>query len=115
MIATDATAKRAWTEADLKGLPEDGYNQEVVGGELVMSPKNLANNTRREMDERLQDFFESGTQLAWIIDPEKRRVEVCQSPTRRAFLGSGGVLEGADLLPGFRYPVAELFKEWAWE
>ena len=193
MIATAAIAKRVWTEADLKGLPEDGYNHEVVDGELVMSPANdffhghiatrlstalnvfvierrlgvvldsstgfwmnnrncrapdisfipkerlrqmgfkpstreffpgapdLAieilspNNTRREIDERLQDFFESGTQLAWIIDPEKRRVEVCQSPTRRAFLGSDDVLDGADLLPGFRYPVAELFKEWAWE
>src|SRR5438874_463164 len=29
--------KKAWTEADLQGLPDDGYNQEVVHGELVMS------------------------------------------------------------------------------
>jgi hypothetical protein len=30
-------------------------------------------------------------------------------------MGSGGFLEGEDILPGFRYPIASLFKEWDWE
>lgn len=77
----------------------------------ILSP----NNTRRELDERLSDFFGSGTRLAWVIDPELRRVEVCESPTRRRFLGSGGFLDGGEVLPGFRYPVGDLFKEWDWE
>src|SRR5438477_12918694 len=33
-------AQKAWTEAELEALPEDGFIHEVVGGELVMSPKN---------------------------------------------------------------------------
>ncbi len=185
--------KKAWTEADLQALPEDGYLHEVVNGELVMSPKNnpyhgdicadllmalrsfakarqlgavwdsstgfwmhnrncrapdvsfipkerlqrlgfkrssqkffpgapdLAveilspNNTRAEIDERLRDFFASGTQIAWIIDPATERVEVCFSPTQRKLLGPGADLDGAQLLPGFRYPIADLFKEWDWE
>jgi Uma2 family endonuclease len=77
----------------------------------VLSP----NNTRAELDERLRDFFESGSRLAWIIDPERQRAEVCHSLTERKLVGSGGFLEGADLLPGFRYPIADLFKEWDWE
>jgi Uma2 family endonuclease len=77
----------------------------------VLSP----NNTRSEIDRRLHDFFESGTRLAWIIDPEAQRVEVCHSLTQRQLIGSGGFLEGEDLLPGFRYPIAELFQEWDWE
>jgi Uma2 family endonuclease len=72
-------------------------------------------NTRSEIDQRLKDFFASGTQLAWVIDPELQRVEVCQSPTRRQLIGSGGHLEGDPLLPGFRFPIADLFKEWDWE
>src|ERR1051325_2612467 len=32
--------KKAWTEADLEALPEDGYTHEVVNGDLVISPKN---------------------------------------------------------------------------
>lgn len=77
----------------------------------VLSP----NNTRADMDQRLREFFESGTRLAWIIDPEAQQVEVCHSLSRRQLVGSGGCLEGEDLLPGFRYPIANLFKEWDWE
>ena len=73
------------------------------------------NNTRAEIDERLKDFFASGTQIAWVIDPERQRVEVCHSLTKRQLVGSGGLLEGELLLPGFKFPIADLFKEWDWE
>ena len=77
----------------------------------ILSP----NNTRAEIDERLRDFFSSGTQLAWIINPETESVEICRSLTQRKLIGSGAFLEGEDLLPGFRYPIEDLFKEWDWE
>ncbi len=32
--------KRQWTEEELQALPKDGYDYELVDGELVMSPKN---------------------------------------------------------------------------
>jgi Uma2 family endonuclease len=73
------------------------------------------NNTRAEMDERLRDFFESGTQIVWVIDPEHERVEVSHSRTDRKLIGSGGFLDGEHLLPGFKYPIADLFKEWEWD
>jgi Uma2 family endonuclease len=193
MSAPVAAPKRIWTEAELQALPDDGFNHELVDGELVMSPKNdffhgnicselaaalrefskahrlgeildsstgfrmnnlnvrapdvsfvsrarlkaegfrrstrrffpgapdLAvevlspNNTRREIDDRLKDFFSSGTRLAWIIDPEVQRVEICRSPTERRSVRSDGFLDGEDLLPGFRYLIADLFKDWDWE
>jgi Uma2 family endonuclease len=77
----------------------------------VLSP----NNTRAEGDARLKDFFESGTRLAWIIDPERQCVEVCHSLTRRKLVGSGGHLDGEDVLPGFSYTIADLFKERDWD
>lgn len=192
MSAEADIVKKAWTEADLQSLPEDGYIHEIVDGELVMSPKNnffhgrictrvlvalenfnrtyrlgavldsstgfwmynrncrapdvsfvskvrlaalgfgpsekrffpggpdLAieilspNNTRAEIDARLKDFFGSGTQLAWIINPDQECVEICHAPDKRQLLGSGAFLDGENLLPGFRYPIADLFKEWDW-
>jgi Uma2 family endonuclease len=77
----------------------------------VLSP----NTTRAEIDERLRDFFDSGTQITWIINPDAECVEVCHSPTQRRLLGVGADLDGEHLLPGFRYPIADLFKEWDWE
>lgn len=76
----------------------------------ILSPS----NTRRDVDERLKDYFTSGARLAWIIDPDRELVEICHSPTQRRLLGPGGELDGEEVLPGFKYPVVELFKEWEW-
>ena len=73
------------------------------------------NNARAEIEQRLKDFFNSGTRLAWVIDLEAESVEVCRSLTERKLLGSGAILDGADVLPAFQYPIADLFKEWDWE
>ncbi len=73
------------------------------------------NNARAEIDERLRDFFASGTQIAWIINPDNECVEVCHAPDKRKLLGAGADLDGEHLLPGFRYPIADLFKGWDWE
>lgn len=77
----------------------------------ILSP----NNTRREINERLADFFASGCQIAWVIDPVQECAEICHSLTQRRLLGPGGDLEGEDLLPGFRYRIADLFKQWEWD
>jgi Uma2 family endonuclease len=72
-------------------------------------------NTAEEITARLEDFFASGTRLAWIIHPEEQFVEICHSPVQRKMLGSGAVLDGEALLPGFQYPIADLFREWDWD
>ena len=72
-------------------------------------------NTAAEIQERLEDFFSSGTQLAWVIHPEEQFVEICHSPTDRRILGQGAALDGESLLPGFQFPIADLFKDWEWE
>jgi Uma2 family endonuclease len=77
----------------------------------VLSPS----NTRQEIEERLRDFFASGTRLAWVIDPDAESVEVCRTLTQRRLVGSGAALEGEALLPAFTYPIADLFKGWDWE
>ena len=77
----------------------------------VLSP----NNSRAEIQARPRDFFTSGTQLAWVVDPKTQSVEVCHSLTSRNLIGPGGELDGEHLLPGFRYPISDLFKEWDWE
>lgn len=38
--AAVSAPNKIWTQAEMEALPDDGYLHEVVGGELVMSPKN---------------------------------------------------------------------------
>jgi Uma2 family endonuclease len=40
MKAAADNRRKIWTEEELEALPEDGYIHEVIGGKLVMSPKN---------------------------------------------------------------------------
>ena len=76
----------------------------------VLSPS----NTRAEIDDRLKDFFASGTQIAWVINPDDESGEICHSPTSRQLVGAGGILDGEQLLPGFRYLFADLFQDRDW-
>lgn len=73
------------------------------------------NNTRAEIDARLKDFFESGTQIGWIVNCDLEAVEICHSLHARKLLGTGAALDGENVLPGFSYPIANPFKEWDWD
>ena len=186
MLAVGQPARKVWTEEEISRLPDNGYNVEVVDGELHMSPKNnplhgrvcsrllmymslhamqnrlgevwdsntgfwMANgnlrapdvsfesaprlidspltsffkgapdlaeevlspsNSRREIEERLHDFFASGTKLAWVIDPDQGSAEIIKSLSDRRIIGSKGVLEGEDVLKGFKVTLGDLFVSW---
>jgi len=58
---------------------------------------------------KIQDYFDNGTKLAWVILPEERAVLIFtpNAPTRTAV--SGETLDGADLLPDLTIPVDALF------
>jgi len=102
------------SKARLKGFKRSA--RQFFPGAPDLAVEVLApSNTAAEINARLEDFFNSGTQLAWIVHPEEQFVEVCHSPTQRRILGPGAVLDGQELLPGFQFPIADLFKEWDWE
>jgi Uma2 family endonuclease len=66
-------------------------------------------NTKKEMQRKLRDYFQSGVRLVWYIDPETRTAEIFTSPEERTTIDEQGVLDGGDVLPGFRVPLGELF------
>jgi Uma2 family endonuclease len=66
-------------------------------------------NTRGEMKRKLKEYFLSGTQLVWIVDPIQRIVDVYTAPDRFTRLEESDVLDGSDLLTGFELPLQRLF------
>ena len=50
---------------------------------------------------------------AW--HPKEQLVEICHSPAQRHIVGPGASLDGEQVLPGFQFPIAGLFKEWDWD
>jgi Uma2 family endonuclease len=58
---------------------------------------------------KLAFSVEHGCPLGWLIDPDRRVVEVFRTGRPREALGLGGVLDAGPVLPGFRLGVSELF------
>lgn len=72
----------------------------------VISPTNLA----EEIDDKLTDYFAAGVRLVWVLFPVSGRLYVYQSPERVTGLDRSDELNGGDVLPGFRLPIAALFE-----
>lgn len=54
-------------------------------------------------------YLQAGVLLVWVIDPANRTATIFQQEELPANIGEDGVLDGADILPGFTLPLAILF------
>ncbi|MGH7482128.1 MAG: Uma2 family endonuclease, partial [Longimicrobiales bacterium] len=73
----------------------------------IVSPSNWAS----ELQARVLDYLEAGTRLVWVIDPASRTATVYRSRTDIEILSDDAALDGADVLPGLRLPLVELFDD----
>ncbi len=71
----------------------------------VISPNDLA----YEVDEKVLEYLRAGVRLIWVINPETRTVRVHRADGSYAWLNEGDILDGENVLPGFRCRVSELF------
>ena len=90
-------------------LPAAGLEPGVV--ELVpdLAVEVLSTSNRPgEVREKVAIYLRLGVRAVWVVDPRKRTVRIHTSGGEE-LLSAGDDLDGGGLLPGFRYPVAELF------
>jgi len=71
-----------------------------------VGPTNLA----EEIDNKITDYFQAQVRLVWVFYPDSGRVYVYQSPTRISILERTATLDGGEVLPGFRLPIAQLYE-----
>ncbi len=66
---------------------------------------------RPEMAAKARDWLTAGVRLVWVVWPRTKQVDVWlpgnQQPQQT--LITGDALDGLDIVPGFSYPLAELF------
>lgn len=60
--------------------------------------------------DRVLTYLAAGTRLVWVIRPRDRTVEVWRPDRPTRLLAAADRLDGADVLPGLRAPVADLFE-----
>ncbi|WP_108936224.1 Uma2 family endonuclease [Microcystis sp. 0824] len=95
----------------LQGLEELPTGFLEGGPDLVveiLSP----GNTVAAIEDKIAEYFANGTRWLWVISPGQHYVLVYRSgyePQR--LLTSADFLEGEDVVPGFTFPVADLFQK----
>jgi Uma2 family endonuclease len=57
---------------------------------------------------KVADWLTAGTQLVWIIDPERRTGRVHRADGSITILNDDGSFDGEDVIPGFTCPLAEV-------
>ena len=64
---------------------------------------------RAEMGAKAQRWLSAGVRLVWIVLPETRTVEVWRGEGVARIVTAGEELSGEEILPGFVFPVTNLF------
>jgi Uma2 family endonuclease len=90
-----------------KGKPPRGTTPELVPNLAVEVLSQ--SNTDREMARKLTDYFESGVELVWYVDPPTRTITVFTAPDKVIELKGAQMLTGGKVLPGFKIKVGKIF------
>ncbi len=71
----------------------------------VLSPS----NTAAEMHSKMEEYFDAGCPVMWVVDPLRRSVVIYRPGASPTILAENDTLTEAELLPGFSLVVREIF------
>ena len=72
----------------------------------IISPSETAN----EVQEKVRDYLVAGVRLIWLVYPDTKIVVEYRSFTQICQLMSDETLQGGEVIPGFSYPLPQLFR-----
>jgi Uma2 family endonuclease len=73
----------------------------------VVSPTNGAVG----LQSKIEEYFAAGVSRVWVIYPKQKKIHIYVSTTQIHVLQLGDELDGGDLIPGVRLPLAALFED----
>ena len=71
----------------------------------ILSPS----DKNEEINEMVREYLKAGTPLVWIVEPDDRTVKICRPGRKPTLVNDEEEIDGGDVLPGFRCPVANFF------
>ena len=89
----------------LAAVPE-GTVFPAIAPDLAVEVLSPSDRPRRVLD-KIGEYLEAGVRLVWVVDPVKRQAAVYRTTTETRYIDADGILDGADVLPGFRCPLSE--------
>ena len=62
-----------------------------------------------EVEAKVEEWLNAGTLMVVVVNPRNRTVRVYRSLTDSVLLTEADTLDGGDVVPGWRLPVADIF------
>jgi Uma2 family endonuclease len=72
---------------------------------------NSPSDTVREIEKKVMEWLEFGSQLVWVVSSKLHTVTVYRSLTDIVTLTEKDTLDGGEIVPGFQISIAEIFAE----
>src|SRR6266550_1264839 len=91
------------TAQDVERISLPGKVTELIRGHLVVRER------PGEVLAKVADWLAAGTELVWLVDPERSEVRVYRRDGSFAVVHAAESLDGEDVLPGFSCPLAQVF------
>jgi len=91
----------------LQGL--DDYNLIRLAPDLAVEVRS-PNDCVPDVLAKIEMYLDAGVRLVWLVDPRARTIALHAPGREIRLLGEGDVLDGGEVLPGFRVDVAEVFR-----
>jgi Uma2 family endonuclease len=73
----------------------------------IVSPDDRA----QDILDKVTDYLDAGVSLVWVLYPPRQQAYVHRPGQRPELLNADGVLDGEDVLPGFRLALADIWRE----
>jgi Uma2 family endonuclease len=94
----------------LSQAQQDGFPPIVPNFVIeLVSPSDLKNQRYEDLQAKMQEYLENGTQLGWLIEPSAKTVEIYRSGQQVEILNNPQTLSGEEILPGFNLDLREIF------
>ena len=109
-IAADPDTVRA---PDVAFVARERLGKIPLHGYAELAPDLLAevvspDDRPAEVLAKVADWLAAGARLVWIVDPERREVRVCRQDGSLSVLYGDDLLDGGDVLPGFKTSVTQI-------
>ena len=89
----------------LDRIPETGYAE--LAPDLVAEILSTGDRPG-EVHEKIGQWLSAGVRLVWVLDPERRHARVYRADGTLSLVAANEELDGEDVLPGFRCPLADI-------
>lgn len=89
-------------------LPES-FDQFFAGGPDLVVEVISPSDRRKTINQKMDRYFEHGAQLGWIVNTKKQIVTVRTLEGERVLSQLDEMLDGGEVLPGFKIKVGEIF------